>query len=97
MLFLARVVFSIALFLASPFLPPPHNHHQPGFLYALTEKLRDENQKITVRQQAGLYLKNILYAKDDAVLEQNRARWRDHVGNDIKVQIRANILTVLRR
>ena len=65
-------------------------------MYALTEKLRDENQKITVRQQAGLYLKNILYAKDDAVLEQNRARWREHVGSDVKVQIRANILTVLR-
>ena len=55
------------LSLPSPFTPP-----QPGFMYALTEKLYDENQKITVRQQAGLYLKNILYAKDDAVLEQVR-------------------------
>ena len=43
-----------------------------------------------------MYLKNILFAKDDAVLEQNRDRWRNHVPNDVKQRIRAMILDVLR-
>ncbi|GMH99307.1 hypothetical protein TrVE_jg11769 [Triparma verrucosa] len=65
-----------------------------GFMYALTQALSTEGSDLTVRQQSGLYLKNILYAKDTNTLEQNRQRWKA-LSPDAKTHIKQLILTVL--
>ena len=45
-------------------------------MYLLAQALSTEAADKVMRQQAGLYLKNILYAKDANTLEANRTKWK---------------------
>ena len=56
--------------------------------------LATANVEPFVRQQAGLQLKNLLYAKDTETLQQNQKRWLD-TPNDVRQATKGNVLQTL--
>ena len=47
----------------------------PSFMLALIHELAAEDKAIDARQLAGLQMKNLLTARDDALREQKEQRW----------------------
>lgn len=59
------------------------------FVLALCTELANESSAEGSRQQAGLYMKNMLTAKDSAISEQKTAKW-----NQCDASIRAQVRTL---
>jgi len=65
------------------------------FMAALAGELGNEARTPASRQQAGLYLKNLLRAEDDALAEEKSQRWIDKVDEASKVAVRNGLLQTL--
>jgi len=65
-------------------------------MVALVGELSAPSKNITVRQLAGLHLKNLLSAKDTRTYGLKVDRWNQQVPSSVKVQIRDGCAMVLR-
>jgi len=66
-----------------------------GFMVALVGHLGSDAASLPSRQQAGLYLKNLLHAEDAAISEQKAERWCQTVDDASKDQVRVGLLQCL--
>jgi importin subunit beta-1 len=66
----------------------------PEFVKQLSIVLATTDVEPFVRQQSGLQLKNLLYAKDTETAQQNKKRWLD-TPNDIRTVTKENVLRTL--
>lgn len=68
---------------------------QPGpFMVALAGELAKDGGDIVCRQQAGLYLKNLMHAEDDVLQDEKTERWLK-VDEAAKNQVRTTLLQCL--
>jgi hypothetical protein len=58
------------------------------FMLALITELGKEEQDVALRQQAGLYFKNMLTGIDDSIRQMKEDRWRDTIDSTTKQQVR---------
>eukprot|EP00594_Rhizosolenia_setigera_P007556 CAMPEP_0178953028 /NCGR_PEP_ID=MMETSP0789-20121207/8185_1 /TAXON_ID=3005 /ORGANISM="Rhizosolenia setigera, Strain CCMP 1694" /LENGTH=865 /DNA_ID=CAMNT_0020634229 /DNA_START=36 /DNA_END=2633 /DNA_ORIENTATION=- len=61
---------------AEQYLVQAEQSNLPSFFQALATELSTEGKDVSVRQLAGLHLKNLLFAKDNLTLEVNINRWK---------------------
>lgn len=80
---------------AEQFLVQAEAANLPGFLLALAQELGTEGRDLTVRQLAGLHLKNLLSAKDAAARVVKADRWRV-LPPETRGPVKAALLTALR-
>jgi len=61
---------------AEQFLIQAESSNFQGFIHALSTELATEGKDISSRQLAGLHIKNLLFAKDSAALDNKVNRWK---------------------
>uniref|UniRef100_A0AC34GF42 Importin N-terminal domain-containing protein n=2 Tax=Panagrolaimus sp. ES5 TaxID=591445 RepID=A0AC34GF42_9BILA len=79
---------------ALSFLQQAAQTNFPEFVKQLSIVLASTDVEPFVRQQSGLQLKNLLYAKDAETLQQNQKRWID-TPEDIRNTTKQNVLRTL--
>uniref|UniRef100_A0A914ZAG2 Importin N-terminal domain-containing protein n=1 Tax=Panagrolaimus superbus TaxID=310955 RepID=A0A914ZAG2_9BILA len=79
---------------ALSFLQQAAQTNFPEFVKQLSIVLSSTDVEPFVRQQSGLQLKNLLYAKDAETLQQNQKRWID-TPEDIRNTTKQNVLRTL--
>ena len=73
-----------------------NNQAQYGqFIGALCNEFITEGKPDNSRQMAGLYLKNMISAQSNAILNIKLEKWENWVSNDIKQYIKNSIITAL--
>ena len=80
---------------AEQFMKQAEESQTAPFMAALVAELGKEEQTVIIRQQAGLYFKNMLHAEDDGIREAKEARWRDSIDDGTKVAVRSGLLQCL--
>lgn len=67
----------------------------PDFVVALGVELATEGKDVRARQLAGLYLKNLLVAKDDALQVAKHEKWKT-LGGDKRQAVKNSLLQAIR-
>lgn len=80
---------------AEQFLVQAESSNLPAFFHALATELATETNSQSVRQLAGIHIKNMLFAKDAASLEVKVARWKALPG-ETRAPIKVLLLQSLR-
>ncbi len=63
-------------------------------MHALVSELMSEQQQEVIRQQAGMYVKLLLSAEDEAIKERKLRQWSE-LNSQLKAQIKGAVLQTL--